>query len=184
MTEQTQYPADPKAAAAAAKAYAKAQRPWYKKKRWIALMAFVAIIVIATISSSGGSGGGSGSTDTSSDQSAKKDSSAKTGANEENTIKQGAAFKLGDFEIQPGWKITKDQYVGYSVEGLKVKNTTGGSHNLFIDFRLYAGGKNQIADISCNTDTVNAGVTTSSVNCVPDGSADQAFQRITVANSM
>lgn len=48
---------DPKAAAKAAKAYAKASRPWYKKKRFILPLALVVIVVIA---SAAGAGGGSG----------------------------------------------------------------------------------------------------------------------------
>lgn len=50
------YGADPKAAAKAAKAYAKAQRKWFQKKRWWAAIALVAIIAIAASSNSGGSG--------------------------------------------------------------------------------------------------------------------------------
>lgn len=51
MSSQT--PADPKAEAAAAKAYAKAQRPWYKKKRFIVLLGLV-VVSIAAVAVSGG----------------------------------------------------------------------------------------------------------------------------------
>lgn len=47
---------DPKAAAKAAKAYAKATRPWYKKKRFMGPLALVAVVAIAA----GGSGGENG----------------------------------------------------------------------------------------------------------------------------
>lgn len=50
---------NPKAAAKAAKAYAKASRPWYKKKRWWAVAIVVVIIIIAAASSGGSGGGGS-----------------------------------------------------------------------------------------------------------------------------
>lgn len=46
---------DPRAAAKAAKAYAKATRPWYRKKRWWILAAVVVIAVVAGVSSGGGS---------------------------------------------------------------------------------------------------------------------------------
>lgn len=49
---------DPKAAAKAAKAYAKASRPFYKKKRVILPAALVAVVAIST------SGGGSDTADT------------------------------------------------------------------------------------------------------------------------
>jgi len=41
---------DPKAHARAAKAYAKASRPWYKKKRWILTLAVIVLIVIIAVS--------------------------------------------------------------------------------------------------------------------------------------
>ncbi len=44
---------NPKAAAKAAKAYAKATRPWYKKKRFILPIALVLLIVIISATSSG-----------------------------------------------------------------------------------------------------------------------------------
>jgi hypothetical protein len=46
---------DAKAEAKAAKAYAKAQRPWYKKKRFILPLALVALFVAVGIGSAGGS---------------------------------------------------------------------------------------------------------------------------------
>lgn len=45
---------NPKAAARAAKAYAKATRPWYKKKRFIIPIALVALIVLFSALSGGG----------------------------------------------------------------------------------------------------------------------------------
>lgn len=60
MTEPTpgfEPPANPKAAAKAAKAYAKASRKWYQKKRWWALAVVVVIIVIIAASNGGGSDG-------------------------------------------------------------------------------------------------------------------------------
>lgn len=62
----TQEQQNPKAAAKAAKAYAKASRPWYKKKRWIAAIVVGVIILAAALGGGGdegatrasGSGGG------------------------------------------------------------------------------------------------------------------------------
>ena len=65
MTEQFP-PANAKADKAAAKAYAKAQRPFYKKKR---VLIPAAILGIAVISSLAGGGGGTDSVDTASDTS-------------------------------------------------------------------------------------------------------------------
>lgn len=66
---------DAKAQAKAANAYAKAQRPWYKKKRWIALIVLVAIIVISQLAggdSDSDSESGSSKSDGSSNSDGKK----------------------------------------------------------------------------------------------------------------
>jgi hypothetical protein len=55
MSEDIQ---DAKADAKAAKARAKAQRPWYKKKRWIGLLVLV-VLVVAIAANAGGGGDGS-----------------------------------------------------------------------------------------------------------------------------
>src|SRR5689334_12349778 len=57
-----------KAEAAAAKAYAKAQRPWYKKKRFIMPLVLVALMVAAGVCS-GGDDTNTVATDTGSDSS-------------------------------------------------------------------------------------------------------------------
>ena len=49
-------PREAKAQASAEKAYRKAQRPWYKKKRFIGPLAIVLLIVIISVSTSGGAG--------------------------------------------------------------------------------------------------------------------------------
>ncbi len=51
-------PREARAQASAEKAYRKAQRPWYKKKRFIGLLAIVLLIIIIVASTSGGGGGG------------------------------------------------------------------------------------------------------------------------------
>ncbi|WP_017933588.1 DUF4352 domain-containing protein [Nocardioides sp. Iso805N] len=48
--------ANPKAAAKAARAYAKATRPWYRKKRWWLLTVVVVVIAIAAASTGGSDG--------------------------------------------------------------------------------------------------------------------------------
>ena len=57
-------PRDAKAQLKAAKAYAKAQRPWFKKKRWILPLGFVALMmIVAALSNSSGTTGSTASTD-------------------------------------------------------------------------------------------------------------------------
>lgn len=82
---------NPKADAKAAKAYAKASRPWYKKKRYW-LLAFVLLIAIISV----GSGGGDDVTETGSDNgdtsSAADDSGSET--NESAEEKAEPAMKV------------------------------------------------------------------------------------------
>ena len=62
MTQQTQMPApywpgdDPKAMAAAEKAFRKASRPWFKKKRFVIPLAIVALMVLGSQVGGGESG--------------------------------------------------------------------------------------------------------------------------------
>jgi hypothetical protein len=87
---------DAKAAAKAAKAYAKAQRPWYKKKRFIFSLGAALLIVVAVATSGGesatGDSAGSGNTSSSS-------ASAKTG---------GKSSKVGQAVTNAGttYKVT------------------------------------------------------------------------------
>lgn len=53
MSSQSPPPSDSKAELKAAKAYAKAQRPWYKKKRFIALGLFALLVIISIGAGSG-----------------------------------------------------------------------------------------------------------------------------------
>ena len=117
---QTQTAVKTRADAKAEKAYAKATRPWYKKKRWIGLMAIVALIVMIAATSgtdtgspevvgasSGGAEavGGSSGGDTSSSDSNKAGSKS-------NPIKLGETVKLEGTQ--------------YTVKSAKRTQTVGG----------------------------------------------------------
>jgi len=80
---------DAKAQAKGAKAYAKAQRPWYKKKRFIIPLAFVVLIIAVSVGGSGGDDPNNVATDTGSDSS----SSAPDETTEENTAAPAPAEK-------------------------------------------------------------------------------------------
>lgn len=93
---------DAKAQAKAAKAYAKATRPWFKKKRFIVLIAGVAIFAMAQ--ASGGSDGGSTSTatadvDSDSSTSESKESESKESAETSTEAGLNDAVRDGKFEF-------------------------------------------------------------------------------------
>jgi len=135
---------DPKAAAKAAKAYAKATRPWYKKKRFLLPLALVVIVAIAMSSGGGADDGGpklvddSGNADTNAgtnagnDKAAAKDDAAKPGE-EGNPVKVGQTVELEGtrYTVDSVEKKSRvgDQYFGedasgiYVVVGLTIENT-------------------------------------------------------------
>jgi hypothetical protein len=126
MTEQTQTPpawqppegADPKAAAKAAKAYAKASRPWYKKKRWIGTIVIVAFIAIAAAS-----GGGS------SDDDSLKSSSDSTSTNTKSDSKQSKNDSSGKVGSKgnpaPRGTAVQNKSAKYTIDNVEVRDSLG-----------------------------------------------------------
>lgn len=112
-TPQQQF-LDPRAAAKAQKAYAKATRPWYKKKRFIAPIAFVAIVGIG--SSMGGGNDSStnasttsiGSTDAGSDK-APADSRKPAQADKAELGSRSNPVRIGQTISLEGTKYTVKQ---------------------------------------------------------------------------
>jgi len=83
---------NPKAAAKAAKAYAKATRPWYKKKRFVIPIALVVLIVLISALNGGGDDGPE-KVDNGSSSNSKSDDGDKAGS-KKNPIKIGETVKL------------------------------------------------------------------------------------------
>lgn len=95
---QANAPVKTRADAKAEKAYRKASRPWYKKKRWIGLIAMVVLIAIIAATSSSNTGGpevvdGSSEADTSSGDSSSGGDSNKAGS-KSNPLNVGQAVEL------------------------------------------------------------------------------------------
>lgn len=142
---------DPKAAAAAAKAYAKASRPWFKKKRFIALIALAVIIVISIATGGGGGTNDDGlkSTDSSGNTSNSSDSKGDAVGSEGKPAPRGTAVQnksakyvinnvevktsLGEFSDPPSGKFV---VVTLTVENVK-KETIQISSS---DFKLLVDG--------------------------------------------
>jgi hypothetical protein len=158
--------ANPRADAKAAKAYAKASRPWYKKKRWIAGIALLIIIIAAAA----GSGGGGGDDDKSSnDTSSSSDKSADTKKDDGNSGKKSDAkanaFGSSEFPLQNGdWrldsiKVTDDGFGGWAATG-RVTYTgddEDGGNNLFT-VTLFKG-KDVVGTLTGGGNTVKPGTT-------------------------
>lgn len=202
MTDQQQR--SPKADAKAAKAYYKASRPWYKKKRWIALIALAVIILISVISSHGGGGstkpvsdtsGGSAASTTASPDSnsgATKASTPKKPSNQLNAdagalnkVVEGKAYQLGDFKIHKGWTVRKSEFLGYEVNHFTVENTTQDAHQFDVAIKLHSGpgGKRIVNEIDCIANSANPGDIVDA-DCIATGQGSGAYDYITVENAL
>jgi uncharacterized protein DUF5067 len=110
-------PRNPKADAKAAKAYAKAERPWYKKKRWIFSLGLIALIIIVS-AVSGGGGGSSDNSAAKGGNSSQTISPSKGNGADDSPSEDAPAFKNGvlttpDVKV----KITRYKVIGKGKKG-------------------------------------------------------------------
>jgi hypothetical protein len=152
-----------KANAKAAKAYAKAQRPWFKKKRFIGLGALVLLVVIIVLANGGSKSTPSGSkTNTSAGQSAAATKAATTATTKAAATKPTAPGGTA-LPIQNGdWRLDsiriKDDGLGDFGGVARVTYTgsdTAGGGNVFT-LTVFKGGKD-IAVLNGSADSVAPG---------------------------
>ena len=118
-------PRNPKAELKVAKAYAKANRPWYKKKRWIGAIIILVIIVVASLSNGGGS-----------------DEPQKVGASGKALDSKGDKVGTKSNPIAVGETIELEG-TRYTVESAKTASTVGGEF-----FEEKAGGVYVIVELT------------------------------------
>jgi len=154
---------NPKAAAKAAKAYAKASRPWFKKKRYI-LLIVVVIIIIAAVAGGGGSGDGpevvgdpkdAAATKGGNDDKATKDEAPKAGT-KGNPIAVGQTVKLEGTQYTVGSVKTAStvgsQYFSeaaggiYVIVDLTIENTKNETKTFFDSAAHFIGSNNKSYD--------------------------------------
>lgn len=102
MSDQT---TNPKAAAKAAKAYAKASRPWFKKKRYIALL-IIGLLVIISVASGGGSDDGPKAVDSKASADDHKASSGTKGDGGDKPGEAGSPARIGQTIELEGTRYT------------------------------------------------------------------------------
>lgn len=137
---------NPKADAKAAKAYAKASRPWHKKKRYW-LLALIAVVVIA--SSAGATGGDESGSSDSGDEAANGGSSSKP-------IKVTAKKILKEFEENEAAADSK-----YKGERVRVSGVVDKVDTEFIDedeyvVRVGAGTDFDLTTVNCDDQSSEA----------------------------
>lgn len=111
---------NPKADAKAAKAYAKATRPWYKKKRWIAAIAVLVIIIAVAL---GGGGGGSDGPEKVSGDSSTSSGGGSDSGDDDDSGESRAGSKSNPIKIGETVKLKGTQY---TVESAKTQSDVGG----------------------------------------------------------
>lgn len=194
MTEQQTLPpayqpgTDPKAAAKAAKAYAKATRPWYKKKRWIGAIALLVIIGF-----SAANGGGS-DTQAASDDSApmaatQKESAAKdakpaankpAAAKPDNTSKGKGAITWGNWQVE-GRVQVKDSGINTYDVVTRVKNTSDAVDQGMFTVTILKGAT-ILGTATCSTSDVNPGAV-ATANCFSDDDFVPGWTEISIENA-
>lgn len=193
MTEQQTLPpayqpgTDPKAAAKAAKAYAKATRPWYKKKRWIGAIALAAIVGI----SAANSGGSSTSTndDTAPTAASQKVTTAKdakpagdksSAAKPDNTSKGKGAITWGNWEVVGRVQVKNNVLNSYDVV-TRVKNTGDAVDQGAFTVTILKG-TNILGTATCTTSDVNPGAV-ATANCFSGDDFVPGWTEISIENA-
>jgi hypothetical protein len=136
---------DPKATAAAAKAYAKAQRPWYKKKRFMIPLVLLIIAVIAAAS-----GGGEDAAETTSEV-----------ADEITDDAPESDFSTNE-EHPPAADVTVSscsEQFGIVTTGLTITNNSSEASNYIITIGIENGAGEKIGDGFASTNNVDPGQT-------------------------
>lgn len=158
-------PRDARAQAKAAKAYAKARRPWYKKKRFIIPIILIVLIIIISIATANG-----GNDDTSNDTSGSGEpgSTGQTseppafpGAQESDVVGQaGAALVLEDITVTSTPLVAGDSTFGSTLcTTATVQNNSEDTIDFnALDWKLQApSGTIQNTSLTGSSDTLTAG---------------------------
>jgi hypothetical protein len=149
---------DAKAAAKAAKAYAKAQRPWYKKKRYILSLAGILLVVVAA-ASSGGTTEKSGTTTPSQSGAAAEKPATDNASESTSKAAPAATGPTAKLPIQNGdWRLDsvtlKDDGLGDFAARARITYTgqnPDGGDNIFT-LTVFKGGK----DVAALTGSANS----------------------------
>lgn len=140
---------NPKADAKAAKAYAKASRPWYKMKRYWLLAFFLLIVVIAAMS--GGGGGAEGTASDGGDTAAAADDNeSKSNERAEKAVKVEAKKILKEFEENEAAADAKYDDKVLQVSGVVDKIDTEVWDDEQYVIRVGAGTDFEFIHVNCN----------------------------------
>lgn len=83
-------------------------------------------------------------------------------------VTEGQSFEHDGYTVAKGWKVKPEQFGGMTIANAKItlddaQDSTGGGRSALLTFRLY-DGKNVVTEITCNSNEMQEGET-SSLNC-------------------
>ncbi|HSV41773.1 MAG TPA: hypothetical protein VLI04_23610 [Nocardioidaceae bacterium] len=169
-------PNNPKASAKAAKAYAKATRPWYKKKRWIGSIAIVAIVGIGIASS----GGGDKKDDPPTSGSQPTDTEPKA-SEADNSSNGKGAITWGNWEVVGQLQVTKEKFTGDYAVVTRVKNTGDDPDEGLFTVTVLKGTE-ILGTADCFTSTVASG-SVGTADCISVDKYKDGWTEITIEDS-
>lgn len=178
---------DPKAQAAAAKAYAKAQRPWFKKKRFIIPGVIVLLIIIGSAASSGG--GEKGTQNNPPTSGSQKVENGGNGSGQQqpaantpdNSSKGKGPITWGNWQVVGKLQVTKEDYTNdYSVI-TRVKNTGDAVDQGFFTVTILKGN-DILGTADCSTSDVNPG-SVAVATCSSMDSFKPGWTEVTIENA-
>lgn len=166
MSDQNQYPQDQPPQQPGQPYYGPPQgqpQPQYygqppKKKthkfRNFVVFPFLAIVVVIIIASAagGGSSNNSATPDASTQVSAKgpaRTKSAPQSRNDPRAVTPGKPFTVGKHQLDAGWKVTYEQYIGSKLVG-SVTNVSNDTSTAFFEVK-FLKGNNVLANFQCST---------------------------------
>jgi hypothetical protein len=151
---------DPRASAKAQKAYAKAQRPWYKKKRFIIPLVILAIIVIASAAGAGGDKGSqkneASDTPTAASTNSQKETPKADASAKVDNGKAKGAITWGNWEVVGKLQVSKEDFTGSFAVVTRVRNTGDDADEGYFTVTILKG-EQVLGTATCYTSTVQPG---------------------------
>jgi hypothetical protein len=140
---------DAKAEAAAAKARAKAMRPWYKKKRIILPLILLVVVLLAAVSSSG-------SKDKKTDVSSKGSSAASGETGTKSVQSSGSSAAANDVTIDA---CVADETLGLITPKLTILNHSSKQSNYLVSLNIEDSSGTKLGEATAASNNVDPGQT-------------------------
>jgi hypothetical protein len=97
-------------------------------------------------------------------------------------VEEGQSFTHDDFMADSGWKVSKEQFGGVSIENLSVTNNSDEARTALFTFAFYKGNEN-LAEVECSSNEMQ-GNEVSKMDCFSlDDQFPNGYDTIKVADA-